>query len=111
MKLAMKLFVAVMVGVIVFGTAYAQFAKPEQAIKYRKAVMSLIVAHFGRMGAVVKGKAPYEEAEFARNALAVNTLSSILLVATESSAICKTLPLSVPSSMLLPARIREPCGL
>lgn len=77
MKLAMKLLVAVIVGVIVFGTAYAQFAKPEQAIKYRKSVMTLIVTHFGRMGAVIKGKAPYEKAEFARNALAVNTLSSL----------------------------------
>jgi cytochrome c556 len=77
MKLITKLFVAVIVGAIVFGTAYAQFAKPEHAIKYRKSVMFLIVQHFGRMGAVVKGKVPYEKAEFTRNAVAVETLSSL----------------------------------
>jgi cytochrome c556 len=77
MKLVTKLFVAVMVGVIVFGTAYAQFSKPEQAIKYRKSVMTLIVQHFGRMGAVIKGKAPYEKAAFTRNALAVEAVSNL----------------------------------
>jgi cytochrome c556 len=77
MKLVTKLFVAVIVGAIVFGTAYAQFAKPEQAIRYRKSVMFLIVQHFGRMGAVIKGKAPYNKAEFERNAVAVETLSSL----------------------------------
>ena len=59
------------------GGAYAQFAKPEHAIKYRKAVMFLIAQHFGRMGAMVKEKIPYNQEVFARNAMLVETLSRL----------------------------------
>ena len=59
------------------GGAYAQFAKPEYAIKYRKAVMFLIAQHFGRMGAMVKEKIPYNPDVFARNAMLVETLSRL----------------------------------
>ena len=59
------------------GAAYAQFAKPEYAIKYRKAVMFLIAQHFGRMGAMVKEKIPYNQEVFARNAMLVETLSRL----------------------------------
>ena len=67
---------ALVVGAI--GVAYAQFAKPEDAIKYRQAAMVLIGQHFGgRMGAVVKGKQPYDAEEFARNAALVETLAKL----------------------------------
>ena len=59
------------------GGAHAQFAKPEYAIKYRKAVMFLIAQHFGRMGAMVKEKMPYNQDVFARNAMLVETLSRL----------------------------------
>ena len=57
--------------------AYAQFAKPEYAIKYRKSVMFLIAQHFGRMGAMVKEKIPYNQEVFAKNAMLVETLSRL----------------------------------
>ena len=38
--------------------ASAQFAKPEDAIKYRQSVMSVMATHFGRLGAMANGKAP-----------------------------------------------------
>ena len=57
--------------------AYAQFADPQKAIKYRKAMMTLVVHHFGSMGAVVKGKAPYDAADFAAHASAVEMLSKL----------------------------------
>jgi len=57
--------------------AYAQFAKPEYAIKYRKSVMFLIAQHFGRMGAMVKEKIPYNQEVFAKNAKLVETLSHL----------------------------------
>jgi cytochrome c556 len=41
-------------------TAAAQFAKPEDAVKYRKAAFSVTAAHFGRMGAMAQGKAPFD---------------------------------------------------
>jgi cytochrome c556 len=59
------------------GGAYAQFAKPEYAIKYRKAVMFLIAQHFGRMGAMVKETIPYNQEVFAGNAMLVETLSRL----------------------------------
>jgi len=62
---------------IAFGGAYAQFAKPEQAIRYRKSVMFLIVQHFGRMGAMVKETIPYNQEVFARNAMVVEMLSRL----------------------------------
>jgi len=55
MKKLVKLSVCLIFVVVAVGGAYAQFAKPEDAIKYRKSVMFLIAQHFGRMGAVVKG--------------------------------------------------------
>jgi cytochrome c556 len=60
-----------------FGAAHAQFAKPEFAVKYRKAVMFLIAQHFGRMAAMVNEKASYDKAGFADNAMVVETLSRL----------------------------------
>jgi len=40
--------------------AAAQFAKPEDAIKYRQSTLFVIGQHFGRIGAMVNGKAPYD---------------------------------------------------
>jgi cytochrome c556 len=62
---------------ILIGAAYAQFAKPEDAIKYRKSVMFIIVQHFGRMGAMVKGKVPYSQEAFAHNAAVIEQVSKL----------------------------------
>lgn len=40
--------------------AQAQFAKPEDAVKYRKAGFTLTATHFGRLGAMAQGKAPFD---------------------------------------------------
>ncbi len=48
--------------------AAAQFAKPEDAIKYRKASFTIMGAHFGRVGAMATGKAPYDAKAAAENA-------------------------------------------
>ena len=60
-----------------FTAAVAQFAKPEDAIKYRKAVMTLIGNHFGRMASVVKGQQPYVRADFSNDAELVERLSKL----------------------------------
>ncbi|MFO7706947.1 MAG: cytochrome c [Desulfobacterales bacterium] len=62
-----------MVG-LVAGVAYAQFAKTEEAIKYRQSVMSVVGTHFTRMGAVVKGEQPFTQESFEQNANLVATL-------------------------------------
>lgn len=48
--------------------AAAQFAKPEDAIKYRKASLSVMGTHFGRVAAMATGKAPYDAKAAAENA-------------------------------------------
>jgi cytochrome c556 len=57
--------------------AQAQFAKPEDAIKYRKASFTVMAAHFGRLGAMANGRAPYDAKAAADNADVVSTLSKL----------------------------------
>lgn len=57
--------------------AAAQFTTAEDAIKYRKAVMVMIVHHFGSMAAAVKGEAAYDPAEFSAHAASVEMLAAM----------------------------------
>ena len=57
--------------------ASAQFAKPEDAIKYRKASFTVMAAHFGRVAAMATGKAPYDAAAAAANMQVVETMSKL----------------------------------
>lgn len=59
------------------GTALAQFQKPEDAIKYRQSAFTVMANSFGKIGAVVKGEAPYNKDDVAKNAAVVATLSSL----------------------------------
>ena len=57
--------------------ASAQFAKPEDAIKYRKSAFTLMGAHFGRIGAMAQGKAPFDAKVAAENADLLVTLGKL----------------------------------
>lgn len=57
--------------------AHAQFAKPEDAVKYRKASFTVMAAHFGRLGAMANGRAPYDAKAAAENAEIVATLGKL----------------------------------
>jgi cytochrome c556 len=48
--------------------AAAQFAKPEDAIKYRKAAFTLMGTHFGRVAAMANGRIPFDAKAAADNA-------------------------------------------
>jgi cytochrome c556 len=48
--------------------AAAQFAKPEDAVRYRKAAFTLMGAHMKRLGAMAEGKAPFDAKLAAENA-------------------------------------------
>lgn len=48
--------------------AQAQFAKPEDAVKYRKASLTVLGTHFGRLGAMASGRVPYDAKAAADNA-------------------------------------------
>jgi cytochrome c556 len=57
--------------------AQAQFAKPEDAIKYRQSSFSVLATHFGRIGAMVNGRIPYDAKIAADNAALVATLAKL----------------------------------
>jgi cytochrome c556 len=57
--------------------AFAQFQKPEDAIKYRQSVFTVMSNSMGKIGAVVKGEAPYNKDDVAKNAAVIATLSSL----------------------------------
>lgn len=67
MKKAFLTLVAIGAAAVSF-SASAQFAKPEDAVKYRKATFAVTAAHFGRMGAMASGKAPFDAKLAADNA-------------------------------------------
>jgi cytochrome c556 len=57
--------------------AAAQFAKPEDAIKYRKAAFTVMATHFGRIGAMANGKVPFDAAVAQQNAEIVTYMSTL----------------------------------
>jgi cytochrome c556 len=59
------------------GVAFAQFQKPEDAIKYRQSAFTVMANSFGKIGAVVKGEAPYSKDEVAKNAAIVAMMSTL----------------------------------
>lgn len=66
--------------------ASAQFQKPEDAIKYRKAAFSVMATHFGRLGAMANGRIPFDAKVAAENADLALVMSKLPYVAfTEGS--------------------------
>ena len=57
--------------------AAAQFAKPENAIKFRQSAMSLMGTHMGRIGVMVAGRVPFDAAALQRNAEIATMLSTL----------------------------------
>ena len=57
--------------------ALAQFQKPEDAIKYRKAAFTVMGQHFGRIGAMANNRVPFDAKVAADNAAIVETMSKL----------------------------------
>jgi cytochrome c556 len=55
--------------------AAAQFAKPEDAVKYRQAAFTVMGNHMGRLYRVVQGRVPYERDAVVRSAEIVETMA------------------------------------
>lgn len=64
-------------GVLAALPAAAQFAKPEDAVKYRKAALTVMANHFGRIGAMANGRVPFDAKVAAENAELVATMSRL----------------------------------
>ncbi|MCG3189878.1 MAG: Cytochrome c' [Burkholderiaceae bacterium] len=61
--------------------AAAQFQKPEDAIKYRQSVMTVMGNHLGRVAAMVQGRVPFDAKTAADNAAIVVMMSKLPWVA------------------------------
>lgn len=57
--------------------AAAQFQRPDDAVKYRKAAFQVMAAHFGRIGAMANGRVPFDGAAAAANAEVVAFVANL----------------------------------
>jgi cytochrome c556 len=67
-KLAVSLAIAATALGVASAAVAQSFAKPEDAIKYRRSALTVMAAHFGALGAMANGRAPYDAAQAARHA-------------------------------------------
>ncbi len=77
MRLSFKAVICGVVLVAMGGVAFAGFSSSEEAIGYRRAVMTVIGQHFGRIAAVVKGQSTYEKNDVEKNAMVIKTMAEL----------------------------------
>ena len=70
-------FVLAAVAITLAAPAQAQFAKPEDAIKYRKSALSVMGTHFGRVAAMANGRIPFDAGAAASNAAIAESMSKL----------------------------------
>ena len=78
MKLIASLSLAVVTAAVA-ASAVAQvaFQKPEDAIKYRRGALTVMSAHYGALGAMATGRAPYDAAAAARHGEVIQLVSTL----------------------------------
>ena len=76
MKKTILTLIAISAASVSFSAA-AQFAKPEDAVKYRKAAFTVMATHFGRLGAMAQGKVPFDSKIAADNAEIVASMAKL----------------------------------
>jgi cytochrome c556 len=74
---SMWVVAAALAGMATALPAAAQFAKPEDAIKYRKAAFTVMAAHFGRVAAMANGRIPFDAKIAADNAELATSMSKL----------------------------------
>jgi len=70
-------FVLAAAAVTLAAPASAQFAKPEDAVKYRKSAMTIMATHFGRVAAMANGRVPFDAKVAADNAAVAESMSKL----------------------------------
>lgn len=80
MKIVAALLVAA-AAVTLSVSASAQFAKPEDAVKYRKSALFVMQQNFARVGAMAAGKAPFDAKVAADSAAVAESMSKLPWVA------------------------------
>jgi cytochrome c556 len=71
------LALAAALGVCASLPAAAQFQKPDDAVKYRQSAFFVMAQHFGRIGAMVNNRVPYDAAAVTANAEIVADLAKL----------------------------------
>lgn len=86
--------------------ASAQFAKPEDAIKYRKSALFVMQQNFARLGAMASGRAPFD-AKVAADSAAVAAFVSTLPWAAFGEGTDKGDTRAKPEIWKEPAKFKE----
>ena len=73
----MRLIVSFTLAAAVAAPAWAQFARAEDAVKYRQGAWYVLSQHFARIGAMVNGRAPYDARGALENAELVAALAKL----------------------------------
>lgn len=76
MKMILSLLSAAMAITLAL-PAQAQFAKPEDAVKYRKNSLFVMQQHWARVGAMATGKVPFDAKQAQENMEVVSTLAKL----------------------------------
>ena len=66
-----------LIGSFSLSPAHAQFAKAEDAIKYRQSALAVMGTHFSRLAGMAQGKIPYDAKAAADNAAVVEFVSKL----------------------------------
>lgn len=74
---AIATFALTLTAIAFSAPASAQFQKPEDAVKYRQSALTVMGTHFGRIGAMVNGRAPFDAKSAQESAHIVATMSSL----------------------------------
>ena len=79
MKSTQRAFAVLSLGAALFlpSIGQAQFAKPEDAIKYRQSAFTVMGAHFSRLAPVVRGERPFDAAEVQANVEIVAMMANL----------------------------------
>lgn len=64
-------------GSLYSAAALAQFAKADDAIKYRQSAFTLLTTHMGRLGAMARGDVPFDAAAAQASAKVVDVVSHL----------------------------------
>jgi len=64
-------------GALIASPAAAQFAKTEDAVKYRQSAFSVMSNHMGRLAAMAKGDRPFDAAAAQSSAQLISTMSKL----------------------------------
>lgn len=76
-KAVLRVAAATCLAALAMPVAYAQFDRPERAIKYRQSAMTLMANHFGRIQPVIKGAAPYDKEAVKANVAILATIAPL----------------------------------